>query len=282
MPTVLNNVETLANIPGIVRKGPDWFKGLGLGDAAGTKVFALSGRVKNTGLVEVPVGIPLREVVYGIGGGAPEGHRVKAVQIGGPSGGCIPDHLLDIPTDYGKLQELGAMMGSGGMIVMDEHDCMVDIARFYLGFCVDESCGKCAPCRIGGYQMLRILDKIADGRGEMSDIDNLKRLAAAMKRGSLCGLGQTAANPVLSTLRYFAEEYREHIEDKKCRALKCRSLFSYKINQEKCKRCSLCVRNCPVEAIPGDRKTGYTIDTAKCVKCGQCVEACRFAAIEGA
>jgi NADH:ubiquinone oxidoreductase subunit F (NADH-binding)/NAD-dependent dihydropyrimidine dehydrogenase PreA subunit len=272
----------MANVAGIIINGSAWYASMGTETSKGTKVFALTGKVKTSGLVEVPMGTTLREIVFDIGGGNPSGIDIKAVQTGGPSGGIIPAEFLDTPVDYENLIKLGSMMGSGGMIVMDERDCMVDIARFYLGFCVDESCGKCSPCRIGGYQMLRILDRIADGRGELSDIDNLKRLAAAMKRGSLCGLGQTAANPVLSTLRYFEDEYREHIVEKKCRAMKCRSLFTYKINQDKCKRCSLCVRNCPVEAISGDRKTGYTIDTAKCVKCGQCVEVCRFAAIEGA
>ncbi|MCX7847513.1 MAG: 4Fe-4S binding protein, partial [bacterium] len=279
VPTVINNVETLANIPTILRRGGAWFAGIGTESSRGTKVFALTGKVKNSGLIEVPMGTTLREIVYDVGGGIPNGKALKAIQTGGPSGGVIPAAYLDTPVDYETLKELGSMMGSGGMIVMDEDDCMVDIAKFYLGFCVDESCGKCAPCRIGGAQMLRSLQNISEGRAEVDELERVKRIGLAMSRASLCGLGQTAANPVMSTLRFFEDEYREHVETKQCRAKKCRALFAYEIVQERCKRCGLCVKKCPVEAIVGDRKSGYRIEPAKCVKCGQCMEVCPFNAV---
>ncbi|MDD5746175.1 MAG: NADH-ubiquinone oxidoreductase-F iron-sulfur binding region domain-containing protein [Candidatus Omnitrophica bacterium] len=278
-PTVINNVETLATVPVILRKGGAWFASIGSENAKGTKVFALTGKVKNSGLIEVPMGITLREIVFDIGGGMLNGKKIKAVQTGGPSGGVIPEHLLDTPVDYENLQKLGSIMGSGGMIVMDEDDCMVDIAKFYLKFCVDESCGKCAPCRIGGFQMLGYLNKISEGKAGEDDIELLERICNASKKASLCGLGQTSPNPVLSTLKYFREEYLEHIRDRKCRARKCVDLLTYHIGQEKCKRCSICMRNCPVNAISGDKQQGFLIDVNKCVKCGKCFDVCKFDAI---
>jgi NADP-reducing hydrogenase subunit HndC len=278
-PTVINNVETLANIPIIAVKGGAWFAAIGTEKSKGTKVFALTGRIKNSGLVEIPMGTSLRDIVFGIGGGIDGGKKVLAVQTGGPSGGVIPEKHLDTPVSYEHLQQLGSIMGSGGMIVMDEGDCLVDIAKFYLGFCVDESCGKCAPCRIGGFQMLGILEKITDGRGTPEDLDSLRRIAHAMQKASLCGLGQTAANPVLSTLHYFEEEYRRHIVEKRWRAGKCVKLFRFAIIDEACKRCRLCVKNCPVNAITGDRDQGYVIDQALCIKCGHCFDVCKFQAI---
>ncbi|MDD5503873.1 MAG: NADH-quinone oxidoreductase subunit NuoF [Candidatus Omnitrophica bacterium] len=278
-PTVINNVETLANVPVIFTKGAKWFSSIGSQNSKGTKVFALTGKVKNSGLIEVPMGITIREIVYDIGGGLIDDKKIKAVQTGGPSGGVIPVEYIDTPVDYENLQKLGSIMGSGGMIVMDETDCMVDIAKFYLGFCVDESCGKCAPCRIGGYQMLEYLKKIASGRASMDDIVKLERICNTVKRASLCGLGQTAPNPVLSTLRFFRDEYEEHVKLKKCRSGKCAELMTYRIITEKCRRCGLCAKNCPVKAITGDSKQGYTIDAAKCVKCGKCFEVCKFDAV---
>jgi len=278
-PTVINNVETLATIPVILRRGGAWFASIGSENAKGTKVFALTGKVKHSGLIEVPMGITLREIVFDIGGGMLNGKKIKAVQTGGPSGGVIPEHLLDTPVDYENLQKLGSIMGSGGMIVMDEDDCMVDIAKFYLKFCVDESCGKCAPCRIGGFQMLGYLNKISEGKAGEDDIELLERICNASKKASLCGLGQTSPNPVLSTLKYFREEYLEHIRNKKCRARKCVDLLTYHIIQEKCKRCTICMRNCPVNAISGDKQQGFLIDVNKCVKCGKCFEVCKFDAI---
>ncbi|MFA5430360.1 MAG: NADH-quinone oxidoreductase subunit NuoF [Candidatus Omnitrophota bacterium] len=278
-PTAINNVETLANVPYIILEGGDKFALIGTEKSKGTKVFALTGKVRNSGLVEVPMGITLREIVFDIGGGMLGDKPIKAVQTGGPSGGVIPVDRLDTPVDYENLQKLGSIMGSGGMIVMDESDCIVDIAKFYLGFCVEESCGKCAPCRIGGYQMLNLLNGIAEGSGSLEDLDKLRRLALAMQRASLCALGQTAANPVMSTLRYFEQEYREHIINRKCRSHKCRSLMTYSIIQDKCKRCRVCVINCPVNAIEGDREKGFFIDVSKCVKCGKCFEVCKFQAI---
>jgi len=278
-PTAINNVETLANVPYIILEGGDKFALIGTEKSKGTKVFALTGKVRNSGLVEVPMGITLREIVFDIGGGMLGDKPIKAVQTGGPSGGVIPVDQLDTPVDYENLQKLGSIMGSGGMIVMDESDCIVDIAKFYLGFCVEESCGKCAPCRIGGYQMLNLLNGIAEGSGSLEDLDKLRRVALAMQRASLCALGQTAANPVMSTLRYFEQEYREHIVDRKCRSHKCRSLMTYSIIQDKCKRCRVCVINCPVNAIEGDREKGFFIDVSKCVKCGKCFEVCKFQAI---
>lgn len=282
MPTVLNNVETLANVSGILRNGPAWFRDLGLGEAAGTKVFALSGRVRNTGLVEVPVGIPLREIVYGIGGGAPEGHQIKAVQIGGPSGGCIPDEYLDVPTDYGKLQELGAMMGSGGMVVMDERSCMVDVARYFMEFIRNESCGKCTPCREGTTRMYEILTALTK-RPVGEEIQRLERfrgllhleeLAATIKETSLCGLGQSAANPVLSTLRFFRDEYEAHILEDRCPAGVCQGLRTYAIDTATCVGCMACKKVCPAGAILGERKSAHYIIVDRCLGCGACVDAC--------
>jgi NADH:ubiquinone oxidoreductase subunit F (NADH-binding)/NAD-dependent dihydropyrimidine dehydrogenase PreA subunit len=278
-PTVINNVETLANVPYVIAKGGDYFSRVGTQTSKGTKVFAVTGKVKNSGLVEVPMGITLKEIVYDIGGGTFSGKELKAVQTGGPSGGVIPAQFLDTPVDYENLQKLGSIMGSGGMIVMDKDDCMVDIAKFYLKFCVDESCGKCPPCRIGGYQMLGVLNKISEGRGTLEDLNTLKRISQAMQKASLCGLGQTASNPVLSTIRYFEEEYKEHIINKKCPAKKCSHLVNFRIVPEKCKKCSVCMLNCPSHAIYGNKDDGYTIDIVKCTKCERCFEVCKFKAI---
>ena len=278
-PTVLNNVETYANIPQIILKGVDWFRSMGTEKSKGTKVFALGGKIVNTGLVEVPMGTTLREVVEEIGGGIPNGKTFKAAQTGGPSGGCIPASLIDTPIDYDNLIAIGSMMGSGGLIVMDEDTCMVDLARFFLEFTVDESCGKCTPCRIGTKRLLEILDKIIAGNGEMEDLDKLEELSNYIKSASLCGLGQTAPNPVLSTLRYFRDEYVAHIVDKKCPAGVCKSLLQYKIDPVKCKGCTLCARKCPVNAITGTVKQPHVIDTAKCIKCGACMSGCKFDAI---
>ncbi|MBO5098790.1 MAG: NADH-quinone oxidoreductase subunit NuoF [Clostridia bacterium] len=278
-PTLLNNVETYANITQIILNGVEWFTSMGTEKSRGTKVFALGGKINNTGLVEVPMGTTLREVVYEIGGGIPNGKKFKAAQTGGPSGGCIPADLIDTPIDYDSLLAIGSMMGSGGLIVMDEDTCMVDIAKFFLEFTVDESCGKCVPCRIGTKRLLEILEKITEGKAEMEDIDTLEELCESVKSSALCGLGQTAPNPILSTLKFFREEYVEHVRDKKCRAGVCKALLSYKIDPEKCKGCSLCARNCPVNAITGQIKSPYTIDTTKCVKCGLCESSCKFGAI---
>jgi NADH:ubiquinone oxidoreductase subunit F (NADH-binding) len=277
--TIINNVETLANIPAIFQKGAEWFSSIGTEKSKGTKVFAVTGKVKNSGLVEIPMGTPLRDIIFGISGGVAGGKKMIAAQTGGPSGGVIPEKFLDTPVSYEHLQELGSIMGSGGMIVMDEDDCLVDISKFYLKFCVDESCGKCAPCRIGGYQMLSILERITEGKGIPEDIGTLRRIAQAMQKASLCALGQTAPNPVMSTIRYFEEEYTQHIHDKTCRAGKCTKLARYMIMADKCKKCKLCVNNCPVNAITGDRETGYTIDQGKCIKCGRCYDVCKFEAI---
>jgi len=279
VPTVLNNVETYANIPQIILKGADWFSSIGTEKSKGTKVFALGGKINNTGLVEVPMGTTLRQIVEEIGGGIPNGKKFKAAQSGGPSGGCIPAEHIDVEIDYDNLLALGSMMGSGGLIVMDEDTCMVDIAKFFLDFTVDESCGKCTPCRIGTRRMLEILEKITSGNGTMEDLDELEELAAYIKDNSLCGLGQTAPNPVLSTLRHFREEYVEHIVDKKCRAGVCKNLLTFRVVEDKCKGCTKCARNCPVNAISGNVKEAHVIDTTKCIKCGACIDNCAFGAI---
>lgn len=278
-PTLLNNVETYVNIPPIILNGPEWFASIGTAKSHGTKVFALGGNINNTGLLEIPMGTTLREIVYEVGGGIPGDKKFKAAQTGGPSGGCIPAAHLDIAIDYESLESLGSMMGSGGLIVMDESTCMVDIARFFLDFTVDESCGKCPPCRIGTKRMLEILNRITEGKGESGDLDKLQTLASAIKSASLCGLGQTAPNPVLSTLRYFREEYEAHIEQKVCFAGTCKALLRYVIIPEKCKSCAICAKACPVNAITGERKKPYLIDQIKCIKCGVCLEKCPFDAI---
>ncbi len=278
-PTVLNNVETYANIPRIILNGAEWFSSMGTEKSKGTKVFALGGKITNTGLVEVPMGTTLREVIEEIGGGIPNGKKFKAAQTGGPSGGCIPASLIDTPIDYDNLLAIGSMMGSGGLIVMDEDNCMVDIAKFFLEFTVDESCGKCTPCRVGTKRLLEILDKIISGNGELEDLDRMEELCNYIKSASLCGLGQTAPNPVISTLRYFRDEYIAHIVDKKCPAGVCKSLLTYKIIEDKCKGCTACARVCPVGAISGSIKTPHVIDTSKCIKCGACMSKCKFNAI---
>ncbi|MGI6004676.1 MAG: NADH-ubiquinone oxidoreductase-F iron-sulfur binding region domain-containing protein [Christensenellales bacterium] len=277
-PTLLNNVETYANIPQIILKGADWFKGIGEGNA-GTKVFALGGKINNTGLVEVPMGTTLREIIYDVGGGCPNGKAFKAAQTGGPSGGCIPASLLDTKITYESLAQIGSMMGSGGLIVMDEDNCMVDIARFFLDFTVDESCGKCTPCRIGTRRMLEILERIVEGKGKEGDIEKLEKLARNIKETALCGLGQTAPNPVLSTLRYFRDEYEAHIHEKRCPAGHCTHLLTYTIDPETCRSCSLCAKVCPVNAISGEKKQPYVIDPDTCIKCGACMDRCPFKAI---
>ncbi len=278
-PTILNNVETFANIPQIIVNGPEWFASMGTEKSKGTKVFALGGKINNTGLVEIPMGTTLREIVEEIGGGIPGGKKFKAAQTGGPSGGCIPAEHLDVPIDYDNLIAIGSMMGSGGLIIMDEDTCMVDIAKFFLEFTVDESCGKCTPCRIGTRRMLEILEKITKGQAEMEDLDRLEELCSHLKTSSLCALGQTAPNPVLSTLRYFREEYIAHIVDKKCPAGVCKDLLHYMINPDKCKGCTLCARTCPADAIIGSVREVHMINPEKCVKCGACMEKCRFGAI---
>ena len=278
-PTVLNNVETYANVPQIILNGAEWFNQYGTETSKGTKVFALGGKVNNTGLVEVPMGATLRQVVEEIGGGVPNGKKFKAAQTGGPSGGCIPAKSYDVPIDYESLKAIGSMMGSGGMIVLDEDNCMVDIAKFYLGFTVSESCGKCTPCRIGTRRMLEILEKISEGRGELEDLDKLDELAHYIQANALCGLGQTAPNPILSTLEHFRDEYEAHIVEKRCPAGVCKALLNYEIDPEKCKGCTKCARNCPVGAISGAVKQPHVIDTSKCIKCGACMENCAFGAV---
>ena len=279
-PTLLNNVETYANIPQIILRGAEWFASIGTEKSKGTKVFALGGKINNTGLLEIPMGTTLREAIYDVGGGIPNGKEFKAVQTGGPSGGCIPKEHIDTPIDYDNLIELGSMMGSGGMIVMDEDNCMVDIARFFLDFTVDESCGKCTPCREGTKRMYELLEKITQGEGKMEDIDKLETLAKTIKSASLCGLGQTAPNPVLSTLQYFRDEYEAHVNDKKCPAGHCQELLEFVVVEDKCKKCGICANKCPVDCISGEKgKTDYEIDTEKCIKCGACIDACPFNAI---
>lgn len=278
-PTVLNNVETYANIPQIILNSADWFASMGTEKSKGTKVFALGGKIHNTGLVEVPMGTTLREVIYEIGGGIPNGKAFKAAQTGGPSGGCIPAEHLDIPIDYDNLIAIGSMMGSGGLIVMDEDNCMVDIAKFFLQFTVDESCGKCTPCRIGTKRLYEMLEKITSGNATMEDLDKMEKLCYYIKNNSLCGLGQTAPNPVLSTLRYFKNEYIAHVKDKRCPAGVCQDLLTYKIIDLRCKGCTACARGCPVGAISGTVKQPHSIDTTKCIKCGACMAKCKFGAI---
>lgn len=278
-PTTENNVETFANIPQIILKGADWFASMGTEKSKGTKVFALGGKIKNTGLVEIPMGTTLREIIEEIGGGIPNGKKFKAAQTGGPSGGCIPASLMDTPIDYDNLTAIGCMMGSGGLIVMDEDNCMVDIAKFFLNFTVDESCGKCTPCRVGTKRLLEMLDKITAGKATMEDLDKLEDLCNYIKANSLCGLGQTAPNPVLATLKFFREEYVAHIQDKKCPAGVCKALMTYSIEADKCRGCTACARKCPAGAIEGKVKEVHTINTDKCIKCGVCMETCKFGAV---
>ena len=278
-PTMLNNVETYANVAQIILHGSEWYASMGTEKSKGTKVFALGGKINNTGLVEIPMGTSLRTIIYDIGGGCPNGKKFKAVQTGGPSGGCLPESLLDTPVDYDNLVAAGSMMGSGGMIVMDEDNCMVDIARFYLDFIVDESCGKCTPCRIGTKRMLEILNRIVEGRGEEGDIEKLENLAETIKATALCGLGQTAPNPVLSTLRFFRDEYEAHIREKRCPAHHCKKLLQFVVEPAKCRGCTACARVCPVGAISGSVKQPHVIDASKCIKCGACMDTCRFGAI---
>lgn len=278
-PTLLNNVETYANIAQIILNGADWFNQIGTEKSKGTKVFALGGKINNTGLVEIPMGTTLREIIEDIGGGVPNGKKFKAAQTGGPSGGCIPAHLMDTPIDYDSLISIGSMMGSGGLIVMDEDNCMVDIAKFFLEFTVDESCGKCTPCRVGTKRLYELLTKITDGKGTMEDLDKMEELCYMIKASSLCGLGQTAPNPVLSTLRYFRDEYEAHVRDKVCPAGVCKNLVKYSIDAEKCKGCSACARKCPVGAISGEIRNPFVIDTDKCIKCGVCMDTCKFGAV---
>ena len=279
-PSIINNVETLATVPYILREGAAKLSAMGTEKSKGTKVFALGGKVNNVGLVEVPMGITLRELVYDIGGGIPNGKKFKAIQTGGPSGGCLTEKDLDTPIDYDNLIARGSMMGSGGAIVMDEDNCMVDVAKFYMEFICDESCGKCSPCRIGTKRMLEILTKITEGKGTMADLEELEELAQIVKNNSICGLGQTSANPIVSTMKQFREEYLAHIVDKKCPAHVCKSLMQYVIDPEACKKCSICAKNCPVNAISGvPGKVPYVIDQEKCIKCGLCMSNCRFGAI---
>ncbi|MBR0112896.1 MAG: 4Fe-4S binding protein [Clostridia bacterium] len=278
-PTTENNVETFANIPQIILRGAEWFASMGTEKSKGTKVFALGGKITNTGLVEIPMGTTLREVIDDIGGGVPGGKKFKAAQTGGPSGGCIPASLIDTEIDYDNLTAIGCMMGSGGLIVMDEDNCMVDIAKFFLNFTVDESCGKCTPCRIGTMRMKEILEKITEGKGTLEDLDKLEELARYIKENSLCGLGQTAPNPVLATLKFFRDEYVAHVVDHKCPAGVCKALLNYTIIADKCKGCTKCARNCPVGAISGTVKEPHVIDNAVCIKCGACMDNCSFGAI---
>lgn len=280
LPTNINNVETWANVPAIIRKGADWFSGIGTEKSKGTKVFSVVGKINNTGLVEVPMGITLREMIYDIGGGIPGGKKFKAVQTGGPSGGCIPEKLIDLPVDFDRLIEVGSMMGSGGMVIMDENTCMVDLAKYFTNFLRGESCGKCVPCREGLENMFHVLNNITEGRGREEDLDLLRDLAEVISQGSLCALGGTAANPVLSTLRYFEEEYEAHIKDKRCPAHVCKPLITYSIDEEKCTGCGLCRKRCPQEAVEGEKKKPHRIIQEKCVKCGICLDQCRFQAVK--
>ena len=278
-PTIINNVETLANIPQIIVKGPEWFASMGTETSKGTKVFALGGKIVNTGLVEIPMGTTLREILFDIGGGIPNGKKFKAAQTGGPSGGCIPAQHLDTPIDYENLKAIGSMMGSGGLIVMDEDNCMVDVARFFLEFTVDESCGKCTPCRIGTRRLLEMLNKITEGKATLEDLDKMEELCHYIQKNALCALGQTAPNPVLSTLKYFRDEYEAHVVEKRCPAGVCKKLLHYEIVEDKCKGCTACARKCPVGAISGAVKTPHKIDPQKCIKCGACMDTCKFGAI---
>jgi NADH:ubiquinone oxidoreductase subunit F (NADH-binding) len=278
-PTNINNVETWANVPPIILRGSKWFSGIGTQTSKGTKVFSLVGKINNTGLLEVPMGITLHEIIYDIGGGIPGGKRFKAVQTGGPSGGCIPAELIDLHVDYEELTKVGSMMGSGGMVVMDETTCMVDVAKYFLTFCLDESCGQCTPCREGIERMLDILTEICEGRGKEGDIELLEELAHAIVDGSLCGLGGTASNPVLTTIRYFRDEYEAHIKEGKCPAHVCKALIQYFIDEEKCNGCGLCLKQCPVDAVIGELKEPHSIDQGKCSKCGICYESCKFEAV---
>jgi NADH:ubiquinone oxidoreductase subunit F (NADH-binding)/(2Fe-2S) ferredoxin/NAD-dependent dihydropyrimidine dehydrogenase PreA subunit len=280
-PTCINNVETWANIPNIIHRGSDWFASIGTETSKGTKIFSLVGKINNTGLVEVPMGITLREIIFDIGGGIPKKKKFKAVQTGGPSGGCIPEELLDLPIDYDSLTKAGSIMGSGGMIVMDDDTCMVDLARYFLKFTVEESCGKCNPCRVGTRHMVETLDKICNGEGEPGDLEKLEFLAKTVKSTSLCGLGQTAPNPVLTTIKYFRDEYKAHIEDKRCEALICKALITYRVIANKCTGCQRCVSVCPTGAITGPRSEPHNLDINKCIKCRACYEICRFDAIAG-
>ena len=278
-PTIINNVKTLANIPQIIVKGPEWFASMGTETSKGTKVFALGGKIVNTGLVEIPMGTTLREILFDIGGGIPNGKKFKAAQTGGPSGGCIPAQHLDTPIDYENLKAIGSMMGSGGLIVMDEDNCMVDVARFFLEFTVDESCGKCTPCRIGTRRLLEMLNKITEGKATLEDLDKMEELCHYIQKNALCALGQTAPNPVLSTLKYFRDEYEAHVVEKRCPAGVCKKLLRYEIVEDKCKGCTACARKCPVGAISGAVKTPHKIDPQKCIKCGACMDTCKFGAI---
>ncbi len=278
-PTVINNVETWANVPAIISRGPKWFSGIGTSKSKGTKVFSLVGKVNNIGLVEVPMGVTLKEIIFEIGGGIPNGRKFKAVQTGGPSGGCIPKELINLPVDFDQLKKAGSIMGSGGMIVMDDRTCMVDVAKYFLSFLEDESCGKCVPCRVGIRRMKEILEDISAGRGKPGDIDYLQQMAEVVKDGALCGLGKTAPNPVLATLRYFRDEYEAHIEEKRCPAGVCKSLITYSIDEDKCTGCGACLRTCPQEAVSGKKKKPHHILIDKCIKCGACFEVCKFDAI---
>jgi NADH:ubiquinone oxidoreductase subunit F (NADH-binding)/Pyruvate/2-oxoacid:ferredoxin oxidoreductase delta subunit len=281
-PTLLNNVKSFAYVPDIIRNGADWFKKIGTESSSGTAVFALTGNIINAGLIEVPMGIKLREIIYDIGGGIPKGEEFKAVQTGGPSGGCLPESLLDTPIDYDSLDEAGSIMGSGGMVIMDKRTCMVDVARYFLHFTEEESCGQCVPCRLGTKQLLDILNDICAGKGRKKDVDLLIELSHSVHGGSVCGLGQTAANPVLTTLRYFKDEYEAHINDKCCPAGVCTALISYRILEDKCAGCTLCARACPVDAISGEKKKVHVIDQSLCIQCGVCMEKCpnKFSAVE--